>query len=114
MADRDDVLRAARLRLDATAELERIKLNDEDMETAAQLLADLWTVLHAYGAFDDCMADVANVPKLAVLTTQAVRRHNRALAAVADPATYNPYVISGPLRTLPIGQASPTNQGRRK
>ncbi|MBE1608906.1 hypothetical protein HEB94_005754 [Actinopolymorpha pittospori] len=53
------------------------------------------------------MADVANVPKLAVLTTQAVRRHNRALAAVADPATYNPFVISGPCAPCPSGRRHP-------
>ncbi|GAA5033477.1 hypothetical protein GCM10023317_85380 [Actinopolymorpha pittospori] len=83
------------------------------MEQAAQLLADLWIVLHAYGAFDGCMADVANVPKWAVLTTQAVRRHDRALAAVADPATYNPFVISGPLAHPAVGQTRSRPRNRQ-
>lgn len=38
----------------------------------------------------------------------------RCFAAVASPATYNPFVISGPLSSRPIGQTSPTHQGRHE
>lgn len=81
---RNGELEAARLNIKAYAAVRRYKPPAMEMEQAAQLLADLWMVLHEHGVDVTMFRDLFDINDFAMRAVDARRRHELALAAICD------------------------------